>query len=180
MYGTSGVIHVWYMIASTEMPPPASRQASPAIQRRRARGLVVWWAQGAPLDGWAGLAAGRRWRHLDHTWCTIHESLLMYHTWITPVYIYIYIYIYISIYIYIYIHIIFILYMRVLFSRDVFFWDLWPAGGKIAKRSPEDVFFSRYLTCRRQDSKSEPRGRTFSRSLTRRRQDSKAEPSGFL
>ena len=34
MYGTSGVIHVWYMIASTEMPPPASRQASPAIQRR--------------------------------------------------------------------------------------------------------------------------------------------------
>ena len=47
MYGTSGVIHVWYIRCDTsgviEMPPPppASRQASPAIQRRGARGLVV-------------------------------------------------------------------------------------------------------------------------------------------
>ena len=39
MYGTSGVVHVWYIRCDSsgviEMPPPAaSRQASPAIQQR--------------------------------------------------------------------------------------------------------------------------------------------------
>ena len=41
MYGTSGVIHVWYIRCDSsgviEMPPPASRQARPAIQQRGAR-----------------------------------------------------------------------------------------------------------------------------------------------
>ena len=66
----TGVIHVWYIrcdrdAAAAGQPPG---QASPAIQRRGARGLLVSdGAQGAPLDGWAGLAAGRRRRHLDHT-----------------------------------------------------------------------------------------------------------------
>ena len=51
MYGTSGVIHVWYIRCDIEMPPPpASRQASPAIQRRGARGLLM-------SDG----TLGRRW-----------------------------------------------------------------------------------------------------------------------
>ena len=40
MYGTSGVIHVWYIRCNSsgviEMPPPASRQARPAIQQRGA------------------------------------------------------------------------------------------------------------------------------------------------
>ena len=40
MYGTSGVIHVWYIRCDSsgviEMPPPASRQARPAIQQRGA------------------------------------------------------------------------------------------------------------------------------------------------
>ena len=61
MYGTSGVIEM--------PPPPASRQASPAIQQRGA--LVNARVRGpgpALLDGWAGLAAARRRRrHLDHT-----------------------------------------------------------------------------------------------------------------
>ena len=40
MYGTSGVVHVWYIRCDSsgviEMPPPASRQARPAIQQRGA------------------------------------------------------------------------------------------------------------------------------------------------
>ena len=67
------VFHVWYIrcdssgVIEMPPPPPASRQASPAIQQRGA--LVNARVQGpgpALLDGWAGLAAGRR-RHLDHT-----------------------------------------------------------------------------------------------------------------
>ena len=65
MYGTSGVIHVWYMIASTEMPPPPGQSSHPAV--RGPGPPHVYGTQGAPLDGWAGLAAGRRRRHLDHT-----------------------------------------------------------------------------------------------------------------
>ena len=48
MYGTSGVIEM--------PPPPASRRASPAIQRGGARGLVVYGAQGGP----AGVGPGGR------------------------------------------------------------------------------------------------------------------------
>ena len=71
MYGTSGVIHVWYIRCDSsgviEMPPPASRQASPAIQQRGPGPPGPRSAAGpALLDGWSGLAAGRR-RHLDHT-----------------------------------------------------------------------------------------------------------------
>ena len=78
MYGTSCVIHVR---ASTEMPPPpASRQASPAIQQRplgpinmrrpgpRAAGWLDW------PGGWPAAAAS-----LSMQSCTIHVPY-MYHT----------------------------------------------------------------------------------------------------
>ena len=71
MYGTSGVIHVWYIRCDSsgviEMPPPASRQASPATQRRPLGPSDNQAPGPAPLDGWTGRAAGRRRRHLYHT-----------------------------------------------------------------------------------------------------------------
>ena len=74
MYGTSGVIHVWYMIASTEMPPPpCSRQASPAIQRRGAQGLLMF--MGPRGRRWM---AGLAWRLAGGGGISV--DAIMYHT----------------------------------------------------------------------------------------------------
>ena len=74
MYGTSGVIHVWCIrcdrdAAAASQPPgqsshPAARGPGPPH---------VYGTQGAPLDGWAGLAAGRRRRHLDLPRNSLHS-----------------------------------------------------------------------------------------------------------
>ena len=64
MYGTPGVIHVWYIRCGSCMvrDAAAGHPSHPAIQRRGARGLLMSdgaQVKAAPLHGWmAGMAGG--------------------------------------------------------------------------------------------------------------------------
>ena len=81
IYIYTGVIHVWYIRCDSsgviEMPPPASRQASPAIQQRGPGPPDPRSAAWAPRCWMAGLA----WRLAGGgISITPDESHLMYHT----------------------------------------------------------------------------------------------------